>query len=48
MLKRIIVLPTLSRETKKGYFEKLKLKKLTDNKNFWRTVMKFFRDKGIN
>ena len=47
MLKRIFVLPYQGRQ-KKGYFEKLNLEKLTDNKNFWRTVMKFFRDKGIN
>ena len=38
----------LLRNTKKGYFQKLNIKDLTDNKKFWKTIKTFFSNNGSN
>ena len=39
---------SLLRSTKKGYFQKLNIKDLTDKNKFWKTIKPFFRNKGLN
>ena len=39
---------SLSRKTKKDFYNSLDVKKVTDNKQFWKTVKPFFSNKTIN
>ena len=41
---RVNLLPS----TKKGYFQKLNIKDLTDKKKFWKTIKPFLRNKDLN
>ena len=34
--------------TKKDYFQNLKIKDLSENKNFWKTIKPYFSNKGLN
>ena len=36
------------RKTKKEYFSKLDIIKISDSKKFWKTIKPFFSDKGLN
>ena len=38
----------LLRKTKKEYFSKLDIIKVSDSKKFWKTIKPFFSDKGLN
>ena len=38
----------LLRKTKKEYFSKLDIIKISDSKKFWKTIKPFFSDKGLN
>jgi len=39
---------SLNRKTKKDFYNKLDVKKITDNKQFWKTVKPFFSNKTVN
>ena len=38
----------LLRQTKEKYFNNINVKKVSDNKNFWKSVKPFFSNKGLN
>ena len=39
---------SLLRKTKRNYFKNVKMKDITDNKKFWKTIRPYFSDKGYN
>ena len=47
-LKNLTKLKHFICNTKKGYFKKLNIKDLTDNKKFWKIIKLFFSNKGLN
>ena len=38
----------LLRQTREKYFNKISVKKVSDNKTFWKSVKPFFSNKGLN
>ena len=38
----------LLRQTKEKYFNKINVKKVSDNKTFWKSLKRFFSNKGLN
>ena len=38
----------LLRQTKEKYFNNINVKKVSDNKTFWKSVKPFFSNKGLN
>ena len=38
----------LLRQTKEKYFSDIKVKSISDNKRFWKTIKPFFSNKGLN
>ena len=38
----------LLRRTKKGYFKKLNIRDLSNNRKFWKTIKPYFTNKGPN
>ena len=39
---------SLLRKTKRNYFKNVKIRDVTDNKKFWKTIRPYFSDKGYN
>ena len=39
---------TSLRQTKEKYFNNINVKKVSDNKTFWKSVKSFFSNKGLN
>ena len=39
---------SLLTKTKRNYFKNVKIRDVTDNKEFWKTIRPYFSDKGYN